>query len=265
MGFFSWKTADSGESIANAHIGFCRPVYLLQPGGEPPIAEPSYDGYGHFGSVDAFEWLARYNLPEDRLRALTEEEDLRMAGIMLDSDRSHFLDTVTRLKVAIFHDASLVDPTIRFLNVNYAQPLPDFGNKSANEHIESGRFKPMAFEVAFPLKFSFNPKAVYEDLPASKSDPAQGYFYDEDEIAELETAYKYRYTVEARPIVEALRLGAPSVIGYDEQAMQHYHAGWRAAMEKVWALMEKHAGFSAFVADSDADLKIKSQRKRKAR
>ncbi|KLV03530.1 hypothetical protein ABT56_19065 [Photobacterium aquae] len=61
MGFFSWKTADSKESIANAyanHENSGRVVYLLQPNDEP-IPEPKYNGYGVFGGMDVFIWLAK--------------------------------------------------------------------------------------------------------------------------------------------------------------------------------------------------------------
>lgn len=61
MGFFSWKTADTNESIMNIHSGESKPVYLIQPNGEPVVCEPSYNGYGVFGGVDAYEWLAQKN------------------------------------------------------------------------------------------------------------------------------------------------------------------------------------------------------------
>lgn len=41
--------------------------------------------------------------------------------------------------------------------------------------------------LRYPLKFSFDPKAVYEDLPASKHCPDQGFFYDDDFVDEDET------------------------------------------------------------------------------
>ena len=64
MGFFSWKTADTNESIANIHSNHPnagRTVYLLQPGGKEPVEETAYNGYGDFGDVDAFAWLAEMN------------------------------------------------------------------------------------------------------------------------------------------------------------------------------------------------------------
>ena len=69
MGFYSWKTADTHQSIRNTFaedphtdIG---PVYLLQPHGLPPIIEPAYEGYGTFGGVDANTWLAIKNLESE--------------------------------------------------------------------------------------------------------------------------------------------------------------------------------------------------------
>ena len=64
MGFFSWNTADTNESIANIHSGHPnadRTVYLLQPDGKAPIEETAYNGYGVFGDVDAYAWLAEIN------------------------------------------------------------------------------------------------------------------------------------------------------------------------------------------------------------
>jgi hypothetical protein len=51
MGFFSWKTADTDESIANVHTGNHKTVFLLQPDGAEPIEDRAYDGYGRFGGV----------------------------------------------------------------------------------------------------------------------------------------------------------------------------------------------------------------------
>lgn len=65
MGFFSWKTADTQESIANVYVehpNTGRTVYLLQPNGEEAIAESGYQGYGVFNGVDAYAWLAKNNL-----------------------------------------------------------------------------------------------------------------------------------------------------------------------------------------------------------
>lgn len=64
MGFFSWRTADTQESIANdyvSHPNTGKKVYLLQPNNMQPIESTGYEGYGVFGGVDAYAWLAKMN------------------------------------------------------------------------------------------------------------------------------------------------------------------------------------------------------------
>ncbi len=67
MGFFSWNTCDTGESIANNCS--TRPtftVHMITPDGRV-FTEESYDGYGEFGGKDFHELLAELNgLAPDR-------------------------------------------------------------------------------------------------------------------------------------------------------------------------------------------------------
>ena len=118
MGFFSWKTCDTKRPINNIYSDkpHKRPVYLLQPNSEPPIEESAYEGYGEFGGIDAYAWLARMNLGSDG-----EDDKIRGLGIDL------------------------------------------FFNEKE--------------KVKYPLKFSFNKDAVYENWPASEDDENQGYFF----------------------------------------------------------------------------------------
>lgn len=60
MGFFSWKTSDTEESIWNSFTTKCRPVYLYCPNGEI-IEEKEYEGYVVFGGLDAYGLLAMWN------------------------------------------------------------------------------------------------------------------------------------------------------------------------------------------------------------
>jgi len=63
-GSFSWKTADTNESIpvyGSARDTF--PVFLLCPGGSK-IEEESYKGRGQFGGQDVNALLANWNWPE---------------------------------------------------------------------------------------------------------------------------------------------------------------------------------------------------------
>ena len=61
MGFFSWNTCDTGESIANAYSN--RPtftVHMIAPDGRV-FTEEDYQGYGEFGGKDFYELLAELN------------------------------------------------------------------------------------------------------------------------------------------------------------------------------------------------------------
>lgn len=64
MGFFSWLTSDTHESISNSFSSRgALPVYLVTPDNEH-IFEPEYEGYGVFGGFDAYALLAKWNAPE---------------------------------------------------------------------------------------------------------------------------------------------------------------------------------------------------------
>ena len=61
MGFFSWKTSDTQETIWNEHCGDkCKPVKMLLPDGSV-IIEESYEGYGVFGGIDFYEAVSTLN------------------------------------------------------------------------------------------------------------------------------------------------------------------------------------------------------------
>ncbi len=124
MGFFSWKTADKSESVANVHSGHSRAnvsAFLLQPDRQDSSGGP-YNGYGVFGGVDAYAWLAKMNLDEcAELDLYSDGEQLRSKGIEL-----------------AFSDQ----------------------------------------KIKFPIKVSYDPNAIYEDLPASENCDEQGFFYD---------------------------------------------------------------------------------------
>lgn len=183
MGFFSWKTADTKQSIPNIYAN--RPpvtVYMLQPNGQQPIAEPSYEGHGKFGGVDAYQWLLEQNAEYLGLNLceLTHEERA-MLGISLECG-SVCRDTETGEIWHIFFDARKLVPG-KYAGIRFDQEVPGYG-ASANELLRNGRFESVdisdILKFPYPLKFSFEPDAVYEDLPESEICPEQGFFYDDD-------------------------------------------------------------------------------------
>ncbi len=184
MGFFSWKTCDTEQSIPAAASGRpMKPVYLLQPNGQPPIKEDCYEGYGVFAGLDTFTWLARTNAEALGLD-LSKYDNDAMRGLGISMDVGHICkDTETGEIWSVFQDAT---PLVggKYFAGNYAQVIPELG-ASANDLMASGRFRSVdikeVISLPYPLKFSFNPKAVYEDMPASEICPDQGFFYEDDE------------------------------------------------------------------------------------
>lgn len=183
MGFFSWCTADTKESIPNIHSGRkVKTVFLLQPGGEKHIIERAYDGYGIFGSVDAYEWLARANASHYGFSPeCLSSEALINLGISIDLGQV-FFDKITGDFWHIFTDARKLIPG-KFFSGTFDQYIPEL-QASANNLSESGRFEQFEIKAVkglpYPLKFSFNEKSVYEHLPASESCPYLGFFFDDN-------------------------------------------------------------------------------------
>lgn len=77
MGFFSFQTADTGESIPNVYSG--KPmlhVKMICPNGDE-FNEDGYDGYGRFGGKDYYAAIAEAN----GLAVGEDEESQRLAAI----------------------------------------------------------------------------------------------------------------------------------------------------------------------------------------
>jgi len=181
MGFFSWLTSDTKKAIRNIHTGQCKAVYLLQPNGAPPIKEAEYEGYGVFGGIDAYQWLARENIPAAKLKLFAHDDDkIRSIGILIDC--GNLLKMNNGALYSIFHgDADTLGALgieVKMVPGTWDAPIPEYG-VSANDLVASGAATviPISgiFHIRYPIKLSFNPEAKYEDLPAAENDPDQGY------------------------------------------------------------------------------------------
>ena len=184
MGYFSWLTGDTKESISNSDS--CRgaqTVYLLQPNGQDAIKESDYEGYGVFGHIDAYEWIAKQNLSSELLNKAEELDiELRNLGINMVMGK-YFLDIRTNKKY-VFMGSEMFDDLNTFVDddgkqTNYGGT---FTGETINDLIKNGIWieKPLTDflgKVKHPLKFSFNKDAVYEDIGESSSCPDQGFFY----------------------------------------------------------------------------------------
>lgn len=183
MGFFSWLTADTKESIRNRHSAEgATPVYMLFPYNKPTIRgefhllETSYDGYGLFQSIDAYKWLARANYPKSWY---LPDETRREIGIELDVGDCYRDKNTGEL----FHKAGrFLFPGMKRITGLYNERQEGY-DMSPNELLDKGIWSKekvrdnVKFEREYlPLKFSFDEHAVYEDLPPSERDPSQGFF-----------------------------------------------------------------------------------------
>lgn len=174
MGYFSWLTSDTKESI---RVHKEKKVYLLQPNGLPPIEEPCYAGYGMFGEVDAFEWLAMQNLSQAIIQA-AEKADIPLSMLGIYLDYKYFIDSRNGQKYCFAFSPvnKLFDDLILFRHYEIS-----IGDSTPNNLIASGVWIQKSLTdyfgpIKYPLKFSFDVCANYETLPASDACPAQGYF-----------------------------------------------------------------------------------------
>lgn len=69
MGYFSWKTQDTNQSISNRDsVRGALPVYMVNPKTGESYFEPDYDGYGRFGGKDYYELVAELNGKKNKAR-----------------------------------------------------------------------------------------------------------------------------------------------------------------------------------------------------
>ena len=131
MGFSSFLTSDTQESILNIYTKQSKIVYMLQPNGLAHIVEPAYEGYMEFGGVDVFEWIVTINT----LDSLFKDKDFKSVGIALEVGGGIYVDSNTHKKYS-YHYANLSNEIISFTN-NYSS-LQEGYEYSPNELIKKG-------------------------------------------------------------------------------------------------------------------------------
>lgn len=175
MGFSSWKTADTKQSIYNKYTDKCKPVYLLQPNGQPAIAEPEYDGYAVFGGVDVFVWLAIHNFPTSVTENL-DDQQLRSLGLMSYFPLRSFV-WEGRKHIYDFEEQIALATGVIHIGDDYVLLKEDDNDWRCSEFNKQGMTKNrLKGQLPYPLKFSFNPNCLYENHSASELCPHQGFF-----------------------------------------------------------------------------------------
>lgn len=185
MGCFSWLTADTEESIGLEGTSRHQTVFLLRPKGRSPIKEEEYEGYGVFGGVEVYSLLAEMNIPTKIIHGISDDEK-RSLGIGLEIG-DYYYDKSKNKNWLVFHDYSILrfllpeNEKFEYFKGSYETIIPEYGD-TPNNLIRERVWERKKFSefMKYPLKFSFDEEAVYEELPASKNCPDQGFLYDDE-------------------------------------------------------------------------------------
>lgn len=158
MGFHSWKTSDTGDSISNRYSPLgALPVYLITPDNEK-IFEPYYEGYGEFDGHDAYALLAKWNCPE---LCNGDQDHDRQIGLHLKFDEPEKIKFP--LKFARNGELNYEDlePSDRCEYQGFFYP-PGYKRKPGRPKQSRGGFKRVA--VSLPAELA----AEFKDLGGSK-------------------------------------------------------------------------------------------------
>ena len=100
MGFFSWKTCDTGESIFNIFSDReTVSVAMVDDKGNVYI-EDEYEGYGMFGGKDYYQLVAEMNVPDKCTGDVGHDRSLGIK-IVFDYDESGDINHMDKLKVKV--------------------------------------------------------------------------------------------------------------------------------------------------------------------
>jgi hypothetical protein len=194
MGYFSWTTSDTKESIPVATSSdVTRTVFLLQPNGLPPIEEKQYAGFGDFGGIDAYIWLAKTNLNQKFLEGKTQDQ-IRNIGINIGITDFYYDISTGRNLCCNMHVEEEIRDLLGLIGFsNYGEILQDGktpNDKIKNKEWASRPIRELMSTDFHPLKFSFDKTADYESLEEAKECEDQGYFYTEKQIKEIHKSIK---------------------------------------------------------------------------
>lgn len=165
MGLFSFKYAD--DMRKRIRLADNKEVYLLKPNGEP--YKGSYDGYGHVGSVDVYEYLVDMNKQ-------TLFEQLTLNSVKLNTQKIR----PWLFRAAILYSGEGTEELVKESLTNFhkndeperfAYRLREWKRELGIElYFKSEESK----NLEFPLKIASKPMAYEECNGYSADDPKQG-------------------------------------------------------------------------------------------
>ena len=185
MGQFSWLDCVSGKQIVDDKV---KDVYVLIPKefGGGHIVEHCYDGYGHFGRHDIFDLVATWNRKAladkpnfifpyavDRAKYISE-------NYKWDSEYSERIDIQLRNKswYEAYSNLELTDEEVVKVN---KEKFGNWRSEWRSIGIDLACYDEDNEALPFPIKITYDEHACYELCLPSKSDPNQGWEYEEDE------------------------------------------------------------------------------------
>lgn len=154
MGQFSWLYSDTGKQVVDNKVA---DTYLLVP--EPfqekygkYILEKCYDGYGNFGGHDVYDLIPEWNkemIPEIIRRCKNGTWNSSLCKSELENLQNYY-------------EGKEITCPLRYLGI--AMACSDENN----------------FALEYPIKIT-SKKMNYKDVDPSKTDPNQGWEYDDNE------------------------------------------------------------------------------------
>lgn len=100
MGFFSWKTCDTGESIFNTYSDReTVSVAMVDDKGNVYI-EDEYGGYGEFGGKDYYQLVAEMNVP-DKCNGDVDHDRMLGIDIVFKDNKSGNIVGEDKLKIKV--------------------------------------------------------------------------------------------------------------------------------------------------------------------
>lgn len=177
MGVFSWLYCDSIHKGKNRALRMGGKAYVPFPAdrganGIPAgsiLTETSYDCYGNFAGQDIYELVAEWNkefLTEDNLRKPERSQwDPGEEGeTWYQAAVKRYEEKVNRLK-----DYQN--------NTDEKTMVEKYGKWWKREiGIDVACYNEQNAALRYPIKICAKRTSVYEEMPASKNDPNQGYF-----------------------------------------------------------------------------------------
>ncbi|MUJ20327.1 hypothetical protein [Aliivibrio fischeri] len=184
MGFMSWETADTHQSIPNMHASHenaNKAFYLLLPNNTSRKVS-YYNGYGQMLGRSAYCFVMEFNFTAEQLSIMDDDDErLEMMGMMLLT--GEYFETNEGVKYVYGENCTDLNALLgeNMISVDYGWEKITINGVSTNmeghEELGNVKSKKLSSFIKFHLKFSYSPDALYSELKASKICTKQGFFY----------------------------------------------------------------------------------------